>query len=107
MQAIYDGPSGKAWYDSRIQFYGWVTVRKRQHFAQHRTKSGNNFPEVYDERGNRVENDQDVLYIERMADQNQTDHIRLGLSHRPALRPGLPVHGFPRLYQRPQPFQGE
>ena len=26
MQAIYDGPNGKSWYDSRIQFYGWVTV---------------------------------------------------------------------------------
>ena len=26
MQAIYDGPLGKWWYNSRIQLYGWVTV---------------------------------------------------------------------------------
>ena len=79
MQAIYDGPSGKAWYDSRIQFYGWVTVSGNISTSHNTGPSQEtNFPEVYDERGNRVENDQDVLYIERMADQNQTDHIDWG-----------------------------
>ena len=79
MQAIYDGPSGKAWYDSRIQFYGWVTVSGNISTSHNTGPSQlTNFPEVYDERGNRVENDQDVLYIERMADQNQTDHIDWG-----------------------------
>ena len=79
MQAIYDGPSGKAWYDSRIQFYGWVTVSGNMSTSHNTGPSQEtNFPEVYDERGNRVENEQDVLYIERMADQDQTDHIDWG-----------------------------
>jgi hypothetical protein len=37
-----------------------------------------NFPEVYDERSDRVEMDQFVTYFERMADENQTDHIDWG-----------------------------
>jgi len=79
MQAIYDGPSGKAWYDSRIQFYGWVTVSGNIS-SSHNTGPSQltNYPEVYDERGNRVEDDQDVLYIERMADEDQTDHVDWG-----------------------------
>lgn len=79
MQAIYDGPNGKWWYDSRIQFYGWITVSGNIS-TSHNTAASPvaNFPEVYDERPNRVENDQDVLYIERMADENQVDHVDWG-----------------------------
>jgi Putative beta-barrel porin-2, OmpL-like. bbp2 len=79
MQAIYDGPSGKAWYDSRIQLYGWVTWSGNVSSSGN-TKNGQeaNYPEVYDERSDRVENDQDVLYIERMADENQVDHMDWG-----------------------------
>jgi hypothetical protein len=88
MQAIYDGPHGKAWYDSRIQLYGWVTWSGNYSTSHNTGPSQNaNFPEVYDERPNRVENDQDVLYIERMPDQNQTDHIDWGF--RVALLYGL------------------
>jgi len=73
MQAIYDGPDGKAWYDSRIQLYGWVTESANISTSKNTGPSQvQNYPEVYDERGNHVENDQDVLYIERMADENQT-----------------------------------
>jgi hypothetical protein len=79
MQAIYDGPWGKWWYDSRIQLYGWVTVSGNVSTSHNTLKSQvTNFPEVYGERGNRVENDQDVLYIERMADMDQTEHIDWG-----------------------------
>jgi hypothetical protein len=79
MQAIYDGPNGKAWYDSRVQFYGWVTVSGNISTSQSSKVSQTaNFPEVYDERPNRVELDQTVLYIERMADMDQTDHIDWG-----------------------------
>ena len=88
MQAIYDGPLGKWWYNSRIQLYGWVTVSGNLS-TSHNTGPSQvaNFPVVYDERPNRVENDQDVLYIERMADENQVDHIDWGF--RAALLYGL------------------
>jgi hypothetical protein len=83
MQAIYDGPHGKYWYDNRIQLYGWWTVSgnvsssgaKDGNFAQNQTA---NYPEVYDERSDRVEMDQFVIYLERMADENQLDHVDWG-----------------------------
>jgi len=88
MQSLYDGPNGKTWYDSRIQLYGWVTVSGNLS-SSHNTGPSQvaNYPEVYDERPNRLENDQDVLYIERMADENQTDHLDWGF--RAALLYGL------------------
>ncbi len=79
MQAIYDGPDGKSWYDSRIQFYGWVTVSGNLSTSHNTGPSPvANYPEVYDERPDRTELDQAVLYIERMPDQNQTDHVDWG-----------------------------
>ncbi|HLH52166.1 MAG TPA: outer membrane beta-barrel protein [Verrucomicrobiae bacterium] len=88
MQAIYDGPHGEWWYNSRIQLYGWVTVSGNLSTSRNTGPSQvANFPTVYDERPNRVENEQDVLYIERMADQNQMDHIDWGF--RAALLYGL------------------
>ena len=79
MQAIYDGPNGKAWYDSRIQLYGWWTVSGNISSSHDYSRSATpNFPEVYDERPDRVEFDQGVMYIERMADENQIDHIDWG-----------------------------
>ena len=79
MQAIYDGPNGKAWYDSRIQLYGWWTVSGNISSSHDYSRSSTpNFPEVYDERSDRVEFDQGVMYIERMADENQVDHIDWG-----------------------------
>jgi len=79
MQAIYDGPNGKGWYDSRIQVYGWWTVSGNIS-SSHNYSLGQypNYPEVYDERSDRVELDQFVTYVERMADENQTDHIDWG-----------------------------
>jgi Putative beta-barrel porin-2, OmpL-like. bbp2 len=75
MQAIYDGPNGQAWYDSRIMLYGWFTESGNISTSKNTGPSPvSNYPEVYDERGNHLENDQDVLYFERMADENQTDH---------------------------------
>jgi len=100
MQAIYDGPHGQAWYDSRIQIYGWETVSGNMSTSHNTTgnvpaspKDGqagsntqaspqdNNFPEVYDERSDRFEQDQFVVYIERMADENQVDHIDWGFRY--------------------------
>jgi len=88
MQALYDGPNGKWWYDSRIMLYGWFTESGNLSTSRNTSISPvANYPEVYDERPNRFENDQDVLYIERMADENQTDHFDWGF--RVALLYGL------------------
>jgi hypothetical protein len=79
MQTLYDGPNGKAWYDSRFQIYGWWTVSGNISSSHNYNASSTpNYPEVYDERSDRVELDQFVTYIERMADENQTDHFDWG-----------------------------
>ena len=79
MQAIYDGPNGQAWYDSRVQLYGWVTESGNLSTSRNTGPSPiANYPEVYDERPNRFENDQNVLYFERMADESQTAAVDWG-----------------------------
>jgi hypothetical protein len=87
MQAVYDGPHGQFWYDSRIQLYGWWTVSGNISSSHNTTGDGTashiadptpNFPQVYDERSDRVELDQFVIYLERMADMNQVDHVDYG-----------------------------
>jgi hypothetical protein len=83
MQAIYDGPHGKAWKDSGIQMYGWVDVSgnlstSRQSGVSPVTGQSGNFPEAYDLRPNRMELNQAVLYIERTPDEFQTDHYDWG-----------------------------
>src|ERR1700730_12040095 len=79
MQAIYEGPGGQAWKDSKIQIYGWVNFSGNISTSHpSKTSENGNFPLVYDERPNRMELNQIVLYIERMPDENQTDHIDWG-----------------------------
>jgi hypothetical protein len=83
MQAIYDGPHGQAWRDSKIKFYGW------EDFSGDISTSGKsglnpitaqaaNFPLVYDQRPDRLEQNQFVLYAERTPDEAQTDHMDWG-----------------------------
>jgi hypothetical protein len=79
MQAIYEGPGGQAWKDSRIQIYGWVNFSGNISTSHpSKTSENGNFPLIYDERPNRMELNQIVLYLERMPDENQTDHIDWG-----------------------------
>src|SRR6478735_9229994 len=79
MQAIYEGPGGQMWKDSKIQIYGWVNFSGNISTSHPSNKSENgNFPLVYDIRPNRMELNQIVLYVERLPDENQTDHIDWG-----------------------------
>jgi Putative beta-barrel porin-2, OmpL-like. bbp2 len=79
MQAIYEGPGGQAWKDSKVQIYGWVNFSGNISTSHPSNKSENgNFPLVYDIRPNRMELNQIVLYVERLPDENQTDHIDWG-----------------------------
>jgi hypothetical protein len=79
MQAIYEGPFGQAWKDSKVQIYGWINFSGNISTSHPSNKSENgNFPLIYDLRPNRMELNQFVLYIERLADENQTDHVDWG-----------------------------
>ena len=76
MTAIWGGSQGDAWKRSGVQIYGWLnagfnTSTSKQH-------GYSTFPEAYAERGNSVQLDQEVLYIERQPDTVQTDHIDWG-----------------------------
>jgi len=83
MQALYQGPHGQAWSDSRIKFYGWEDFSGNISSSTHEgvnpvTGQAANFPMVYDQRPNRIEQNQIVLYAERTPDENQTDHADWG-----------------------------
>jgi hypothetical protein len=79
MQALYEGPNGQAWKDSKIQFYGWVNFSGNISTSHNTSKGQNaNFPLIYDLRSNRMELNQLVLYVERLPDENQTDHVDWG-----------------------------
>src|SRR3982075_508603 len=82
MQAIYDGPGGDAWKRSKVQIYGWVNFSGNISTSHNMSKGQNaNFPLVYDIRPNRMELNQIVLYVERLPDENQTDHIDWGFRY--------------------------
>ena len=79
MQAIYEGPGGQAWKDSKVQIYGWINFSGNISTSHpSKTSENGNFPLVYDIRPNRMELNQFVLYVERLPDENQTDHIDWG-----------------------------
>lgn len=76
MQALYAGPNGKAWEESKIKIYGWVNAgfnvssSDRGRFA--------NAPAAYAQVPNSIQLDQWTLYIERVPDTVQTDHFDWG-----------------------------
>ena len=79
MQAIYDGPNGDAWKRSKVQIYGWINFSGNISTSDAGGKTQNgNFPLIYDLRPNRMELNQIVLYLERLPDEAQTDHIDWG-----------------------------
>ncbi len=61
MKALYDGPNGQAWKDSRIKIYGWAEVG-----ANGSNSSQSLAPAGYPTRPNRFELDQLVFRIERL-----------------------------------------
>jgi hypothetical protein len=79
MEAIYAGPNGDAWRKSRIQIYGWECLSWNVSTSTNTSRGPNaNFPLIYDLRPNRFEQNQFVLYVERVPDEFQTDHIDWG-----------------------------
>jgi hypothetical protein len=87
MQAIYDGPHGQAWRDSKIKFYGWEdfsgdvgssTKGADTPPQTHPFGADANYPEAYDQRPNTLNQNQFVIYAERTPDEAQTDHVDWG-----------------------------
>lgn len=79
MEAIYSGPGGEVWKKSRIQIYGWEAFSWNVSTSKNTSRGPNaNFPLIYDLRPNRSEQNQFVLYVERVPDEFQTEHIDWG-----------------------------
>lgn len=73
MEALYAGPHGKGWEDSGVKIYGWLEGSVNLSTSTH-----SNLPTAYDIYANRAELDQAVLYIERIPNSVQTDHVDWG-----------------------------
>ncbi len=75
MVAIADTDAGKWLVDNHIQIYGWINGGGNLSTNDHR---GGNAPVAYTYGPNTVVLDQAVLYVERLPDTVQTDHIDWG-----------------------------
>jgi Putative beta-barrel porin-2, OmpL-like. bbp2 len=76
MVAIGNTSAGKWLQDKHIQIYGWVDPGFN--FSSNSERRGGNAPMAYMYTPNTAELDQTVLYIERVPDTVQTDHIDWG-----------------------------
>lgn len=75
MVALGNTALGQAMNDSHIQVYGWVNVGGN---LSTNTVRGGNAPAAYDYNPNTVQLDQAVVYIERLPDTVQKDHVDWG-----------------------------
>jgi hypothetical protein len=72
------GTAFGAWLNSNnLQMYGWVNVGGNVSTSS--TKPGGNAPAAYLYTPNTVQLDQAVLYLERLPDTVQTDHVDWGM----------------------------
>ena len=68
--------AGKFLYDNHIQIYGWVDVSANASSAK--TGYAGNSPAAYDYTPNIAQLDQAVVYVERLPDTVQQDHVDWG-----------------------------
>jgi hypothetical protein len=82
MDAVYCGPNGQAWKDSRVTMYGWIAPGGN--ISSSKTKynftsgTGGNWPAAYAYAPNTIQLDQLALYFERTPDEVQKDHMDWG-----------------------------
>jgi hypothetical protein len=76
MAALSNTSVGKAMNDAHIQIYGWVNVGGN--VSTNTVKPGGNWPASYMYTPDTVQLDQAVVYIERLPDTVQTDHVDWG-----------------------------
>jgi hypothetical protein len=75
MSAISNTAPGSWMADNHIQIYGWINAGGN---LSNNTVRGGNAPAAYDYNPNTVQLDQAVLYIERLPDTVQKDHVDWG-----------------------------
>ena len=75
MAALGTTPAGQWMNDAHIQVYGWINAGGN---LSSNTVRGGNAPAAYDYNPNTVQLDQAVLYIERLPDTVQKDHVDWG-----------------------------
>jgi hypothetical protein len=75
MSALGNTKLGEAMSDAHIQVYGWLNAGGN---LSSNTVRGGNSPAAYDYNPNTTQLDQAVLYIERLPDTVQKDHIDWG-----------------------------
>jgi hypothetical protein len=75
MVALGNTAVGKAMTDSHIQVYGWINAGGN--ISSNNVRGGNS-PAAYDYNPNTFQLDQAVLYIERLPDTVQKDHVDWG-----------------------------
>jgi Putative beta-barrel porin-2, OmpL-like. bbp2 len=75
MAALGNTAAGQWMNDAHIQVYGWINAGGN---LSTNTVRGGNAPAAYDYNPNTVQLDQAVLYIERLPDTVQKDHIDWG-----------------------------
>ena len=76
MAAIANTAPGQWMSDNHIQIYGWVNAGGN--LSTNSVKPGGNSPAAYSFTPNTVQLDQAVLYIERLPDTVQRDHVDWG-----------------------------
>jgi hypothetical protein len=78
MDALYCGPHGQAWKDSRVTIYGWIepgaNISTSSSQFNKYSGTGGNYPAAYSYLPNTIQLDQAALYFERTADEVQTTH---------------------------------
>jgi len=87
MDAIYCGPDGQAWKDSRVTIYGWIepggNISTSKTNFNFQNGTGGNYPAAYSFAPNTMQVDQVALYFERTPDVVQTDHFDWGFRFTP------------------------
>jgi hypothetical protein len=76
MQALSNTELGRAMNAAHIQVYGWINVGGN--ISTNTLKPGGNWPSSYMYTPNTVQLDQAVIYIERVPDTVQQDHVDWG-----------------------------
>jgi hypothetical protein len=76
MVALANTGLGKWMNENSIQTYGWINVGGN--LSTSSVKPGGNWPAAYDFTPNTIQLDQAVIYLERLPDTVQTDHIDWG-----------------------------
>jgi hypothetical protein len=80
MKALFDGPNGQWWKDSRIFISGWIELSANGSTSTNQPGAGTygNAPYLYDQQPNSINLHQLDLHAIRLPDTYQKDHIDWG-----------------------------